>query len=155
MQNGPNAQTPLPAAFMNQGQRRNYVRSETEEKLMSILYIFVSVLIMVFLGVNLKLKEKWITKNASQKNEFRLGSLCLIICVFCGIYAYYRTRNAPPKERAVRMKDENPVAAYTMAFTFLIVFICSFLLLTYLIGPFGIIFFGAFWVCFYNLILVF
>ena len=150
MQNAPGGGMQLPKAFADHDNRKERDLSSTEEYLTAIAYLVIAVLIMWFLGYSLKMKEKWVTKNVTQKNEFRFGLLAFIVAVTCGVYLLYKTRNSPTKERVTRMKDDNPVAAYTMTVAALIDVICTFLLFTYLIGPFGIIFWGAFWVAFYQ-----
>ena len=150
MQNGPGAGMPMPHAFADYDNRKKKNQTPVEERLTSLAYFIIACLIMIFLSTQLHIKEVWITKNTSQKNEFRLGMLSIIIGIFCGIYLLFQTRTAPPKERHIRMKDDHPVAAYTMMVCALIAVLCSFLVLTYMIGPFGIIFWGALWVAFFQ-----
>ena len=154
MQNGPGGAA-IPRAFQGFQNNQQQKRNDVDPRIISFAYAFIASMIMFFIGKALKLPELWITKGAFNKNEFRLSCVAIFIVVTCGVYLYFRTRHIPSKDRVIRMKDDNPVVAYTMTVAALIFAITSFLLCVWLMGPFGIIFYCAMWVAFYNILFLF
>ena len=154
MQNGPGGAA-MPRAFQEVPGNHQQKRNDVDPRLISFAYAFLAIAVMFFLGKVLKLPELWVTKGAVNKNEFRLSCVAIFVVVTCGVYLYFRTRNIPSKQRVTRMKDDNPVAAYTMTVGALVFGITSFLLCVWLMGPFGIIFYCAMWVAFYNILFLF
>lgn len=154
MQNGPGG-AGMPRAFNEMGNNQQQKRNDIDPRIMSFAYTLLAATIMFFIGKFLKLPELWVTKNVTQKNEFRFCCIAIFIVVTCAIYLYFKTKNVPSKQRVYRMKDDYPVAAYTMTVSALVFGIASFLVCVYLMGPFGIIFYCAMWVAFYNLLFLF
>lgn len=110
-------------------------------------------MVIGFISFQMNVFEQFRAANVTQKNAFRFGVICLVICIITSIYLIFATRNIT-EDRAYRMMKDYPIPSFTLSFAFVFLLIAGLLLFTDVLQLIGIILYFAICALAYNVILV-
>lgn len=116
-----------------------------------IMYIAICLILLVLIGKQLHIVDRFVDGNFSQKNSLRFCGLTGSIALGAAVFLLAKTsREGDLAENMIR---EWPVAAYTMSACVLMMALASFHFFTDLLGALGIVYFLAAWGLVLNVIL--
>jgi hypothetical protein len=132
---GPHAARAPQALARPQGATEFYARR--------LIWALICGVTLFLIGRARRVDQLFVAQRAASTKSFRCFLLSLAVIV--AIAAYLLPNTSKVGDRAENMKNEHPVAAYSMAAAAVVLFFSSFIFWADLLGLIGILFFIAFW----------